>query len=391
MPHQRPRKIANILLKRLKLWPVVGLVGPRQCGKSTLLKDIIGKNIPSNYYSMDSKTFRDQAERAPEAFSQIEDEKTKIIDEVQKVPDLFDAIKLHVDNQRRPGSYIISGSTQFSQFTGIRESLTGRIGILNLYPFNLSEIWQKPLGTYFSKVHKVKALISLKEFEKKLIRGGMPGFFYLHNEDEFEAACQLWLETTCFRDLSRVMNKNFDGELALNILTELAKSEVPTVAEVAHKLNKDRRVIQRYFNGFLQILVIKRVSPISFGIGKDQYIIIDSGLTHFLGGHRLNILRSHLLIEALSHFEEMGIARPSVCYYATAKTSFIPLIFEWKNKNKILIIQMNEKEIPTRAELGSIDSLLKKLPSTTIKRILFLNHTSESYTDGKIEYHPLRG
>jgi predicted AAA+ superfamily ATPase len=340
---------------------------------------------------MDSKTFRDQAERAPEAFSQMEEGKVKIIDEVQKVPDLFDAIKLHVDKQRRPGSYIISGSTQFSQLTGIRESLTGRIGILHLYPFNLSEIWQKPYGSYFTANQKVQAQLSLKEFEKKLTHGGMPGFFYLHSEDEFEAACQLWIETTCFRDLSKVIKQNFDGELALNILTELAKAEIPTATEVATELGKDRRVIQRYIDGFVQILVVKRISPISVGVGKDQYLLVDSGLTHFLGGHSKNVLRSHVLIEALSHFESRGIARPIVSYYATSKSSFVPLILEWKNKNKILIIQISDKESPSRSELGSLDSLLKNLNPKLNKRILFLTHTSESYVEGGIEFHPLRG
>ena len=120
MPHQRNRTITSFLLKRLKLWPVLGLIGPRQCGKSTLLRDIISQSIKTDYMTMDSESLRKRAEKSPESFSEMTQGTVKILDEVQKVPSLFDAIKLHVDQKRRPGSYILSGSTRFSSFFDIR-------------------------------------------------------------------------------------------------------------------------------------------------------------------------------------------------------------------------------------------------------------------------------
>src|SRR5437016_4484287 len=125
MAHTRKRLITGILQKRMKLWPVIGVLGARQSGKTTLLRDILCPVLKSRYVSLDSKTMRDQAQKAPELFLSTEAEEFEnlIIDEVQKAPDLFDALKGEVDRRRKPGRFILSGSTQFSQKFGIRESL----------------------------------------------------------------------------------------------------------------------------------------------------------------------------------------------------------------------------------------------------------------------------
>lgn len=395
MPHKRKRSIIDIIKKRSKLWPVLGLIGPRQCGKSTFLRDLLPDEMNLEYFTMDSKTFRSYAERSPEAFSEPVLNKIKVIDEVQKVPDLFDAVKLHVDQDRRPGMYILSGSTEFSQYTGIRESLTGRVGIIHLYPFSLSEIHQKLFSQYYLKKGSYKAQLKLNEFEKKLRFGGMPGLFYLHNLEEYRAATRQWVETTCFRDLGVVLKKNFDGELALNILMEVAKCNEPTVAEVASILKKDARVVKRYLEAFTRILVLKKVSPHDVSVGKDHYIIIDSGIAMFLGANRETALRSHCLIEALSLFESVGRVPDFVSYYRSEKNSYLPLIFEWKTEKKeTMVLQLSLSETPSRLELGSIDSFHRRYQEKKQKenslRIIFANLTSTSYTEDGIEFHPLR-
>jgi uncharacterized protein len=99
----------------MKLWPIMGVLGARQSGKTTLLRDIISNGLKSRYVSLDSKSLRDQAQRAPELFlsAEAEEFETLIIDEVQKAPDLFDALKAKVDLRRRPGQFILSGSPNF--------------------------------------------------------------------------------------------------------------------------------------------------------------------------------------------------------------------------------------------------------------------------------------
>ncbi len=389
MPHQRERTITPVLLKRMKLWPVLGIIGQRQCGKSTLLREILTRYIRMNYTTMDSENFRKRAEHSPESFSEPEPGKVNVIDEVQKVPSLFDAVKLHVDQKRRPGTFILSGSTEFSSLTGIRESLTGRIGILNLYPFNLSEIHSKKFGKYFIKPGKYSAQVSLTEFDRKITSGGMPGFFYLHSKEEYSAAAQLWIETTSYRDLGRVLKKNFDGDLALSILTELAQTEFPTASEIGSRLEKDPRIILRYLEGFTKILVLKRITPHLKGVGKHHYVIFDSGLATFLGASRKAALRSHVLVEALSFFEASGLNHPQVEYYRSEKKSYIPLIFSWKNERKTCAVQISDREVPSLGEVKSLESLSLRLQMPM--RTLVLSQAQHSYVEKGVEFHPLRG
>jgi predicted AAA+ superfamily ATPase len=381
-----------MIIKRLKLWPALGLIGARQVGKSTLLREIIGKEVPLAYYTMDSKAARGRAERAPDSFVEMEAGKVKVIDEIQKVPDLFDAVKFHIDQARRPGSYILSGSTEFSQFTGIRESLTGRIGILELFPFNLSEIFGKSFGGYWTKKSRASALIPQNDFNRKLSQGGMPGFFHLRDAVEYDAAAQLWVETTCYRDLSRVLKKDFDGELALSILTEVAQAETPSAAEIAKKLRKDSRVINRYLEGFMRILVLKRIQPHAVGTGKPLYYLLDSGLCRYLGGSETNSLRTHVLTEALSYFECHAIPRPLLTYYHSTKDSYVPFVFEWKNKRRMIAVQISDSENPGRGEIAALTSFSKKLKTVDgDHRFLLLSPVLETAFEKEFELQPLRG
>jgi predicted AAA+ superfamily ATPase len=129
-----------MLLRQAKLWPVVGLVGLRQSGKTTLLRDQLSIE---NFVTLDDDDNLVAALASPKIFLARQQSPT-IIDEVQKAPKLFDAIKLSVDRQRRPGQFYITGSSQFSSRLGIRESLTGRIGICQLFPLTLAEANQNP-------------------------------------------------------------------------------------------------------------------------------------------------------------------------------------------------------------------------------------------------------
>ncbi len=381
--------LTQTLLKRLKLWPVLGIIGSRQCGKSTLLREILPEFLKTKYSTMDSESTRNRASKSPESFAEPVDGFINIVDEIQKAPALFDAVKLHVDRKRRPGTYILSGSTQFSAMAGVRESLTGRIAILNLYPFNLTEIHSKNFSEFLGKRGHFTSKISLREFDQKIQNGGMPGFFYLHSKPEFSAAAQFWVETTCFRDLGQIIRKNFDGELALSILTALAQTDVPTAKEVADRIEKDPRVVRRYLDGFAEILVTKKIAPHHKSVGKHHYIFIDSGIASFLGASRETALRSHVLIEALSYFEAKGQSRPQVEYYHSEKKSYVPLIFSWKNEKKIIALQISDREVPKLGEIKSLESFSARIEGQKVRSLL-LCQANESYLQNGIEFHPIR-
>ena len=131
------RSAKETLLRLSQQFPVVAVTGPRQSGKSTLVKETFPDK---RYVSFDDKTIRELAASNPRDFIRAFKDGV-IIDEAQKVPELFDAIKLIVDSDEyAPGKYILTGSSQFKLKKNIRETLSGRIGIVNLLPLSIMEL-----------------------------------------------------------------------------------------------------------------------------------------------------------------------------------------------------------------------------------------------------------
>src|SRR3989338_457958 len=171
MPHDRKRDALGQIRKLGSFWPVTGILGLRQVGKTTLLRKLAGVE---NFVSLDDEEMREEALHSAKNFlSKLTP--PIIIDEIQKAPSLFDAIKLKVDQRKIPGSYFLTGSSTFSSKLGIRESLTGRIGLLRLYPFTLSEVHQKEFETERASFsHKKPPRFSSEDVIRSLATGGLP-------------------------------------------------------------------------------------------------------------------------------------------------------------------------------------------------------------------------
>ena len=131
-------RIAKEALLRLAAqFPVVCVTGPRQSGKTTLAKAVFPHK---KYVSFDDRTMRELAASNPRDFIAAFPDGA-IIDEAQKVPDIFDAIKLHVDSTRAlPGKYIVTGSSQFRLRANMTDSMAGRAAFLKLLPFSVKEL-----------------------------------------------------------------------------------------------------------------------------------------------------------------------------------------------------------------------------------------------------------
>ena len=113
------------------------LVGPRQCGKTTLVSHLEWEN--TDYRTLDDETSRELAEISPVEF--VSNEKGMlIIDEIQKFPKLLPVIKMVVDRNRKPGQFLLTGSANIQSLPAVRESLAGRVARIRLRPFTEGEI-----------------------------------------------------------------------------------------------------------------------------------------------------------------------------------------------------------------------------------------------------------
>ena len=125
------------LLRLAEQFPIVGITGPRQSGKSTLTKITFPDK---KYVTFDDKNMRELAKSNPADFIMAFPEGA-VIDEAQKVPEIFDALKLHVDSTPfTPGKFILTGSSQFRLRKNMSDSLAGRAAFLKLLPFSIKEL-----------------------------------------------------------------------------------------------------------------------------------------------------------------------------------------------------------------------------------------------------------
>ncbi|MCL4380466.1 ATP-binding protein [Candidatus Dependentiae bacterium] len=131
------RDLTETLLRFAK-FPVVGLFGPRQSGKTTLVKAVFNNHI---YLNFEDQEIRDFAEKDPKGFlRQYENLHGIILDEFQYVPQILSYIQLESDEKKRPGYFVITGSQNFLMNQAITQSLAGRIGILTLLPLSMHEL-----------------------------------------------------------------------------------------------------------------------------------------------------------------------------------------------------------------------------------------------------------
>ncbi len=121
-------------------FPVVAVTGPRQSGKTTLIRSLYGNY---KYYNLENLEFLNLVEKNPAGF--IKSNSKIIIDEVQKLPDLFSYIQVSVDNKKIMGDYVISGSQNLLLSQNISQSLAGRAAYITLLPFSYDELKSKNL------------------------------------------------------------------------------------------------------------------------------------------------------------------------------------------------------------------------------------------------------
>ena len=117
-------------------FPVVAVLGPRQSGKTTLVKKLFSG---MEYRNLEQPTTREYAERDPIAFL-ASDSNGMILDEFQRVPDLLSYIQADVDEHDEPGRYVLTGSQNFLMMERISQSLAGRVGLFTLLPLSIGEI-----------------------------------------------------------------------------------------------------------------------------------------------------------------------------------------------------------------------------------------------------------
>lgn len=132
-----PRQLEGVLTRCAAQFPALAVTGPRQCGKSTLLRRVFAAT--HRYVTFDDPLVREQATSDPKLFLESVGRRA-ILDEVQYVPQLLSYLKIAIDADRhRRGRFLLTGSQQFAMMKGLGDSLAGRVALLELLPFHVEE------------------------------------------------------------------------------------------------------------------------------------------------------------------------------------------------------------------------------------------------------------
>ena len=163
------RKIERVISGALTQFPAIAVTGPRQSGKTTMLKEVLGKKY--EYLTFDDPLNIQRAINDPKLLlTHLND--YVIFDEIQYVPEFLHYLKMEIDNKRsKNGRYILTGSQQFGLIKCWTDSCAGRIAVLNLLPFNFHEI--NPYQSFSSKLY----------FETACLKGLYPEVFLTTNAD----------------------------------------------------------------------------------------------------------------------------------------------------------------------------------------------------------------
>lgn len=263
------RAIEPVLRQYLTLFPAIGVTGPRQSGKSTLLQEVLSDY---RYISFDDYQICEFFEQDPVGFMETYDDKV-IFDEVQKMPKLFNMVKIAVDKDRaRYGKFILTGSSQFSLLKHISESLAGRIGLLTLLPFQISEL--------------PKSLLKLDP-NPAIYRGSYPELVKrdYNGSEQWYAS---YLDTYLNKDLRQIANIGnlLDFKRLLHLLAANA-SQVLNYSSYAKALGVSVPTIKTWLSVLEASYIIFLLPPFYDNLGKrvtksPKLYFYDTGLVAFL-------------------------------------------------------------------------------------------------------------
>ncbi len=310
----RSRNIYNRLCYFTEKFPVVTLTGPRQSGKSTLLRT----SFPNyNYISLEEPDIRLMAENDPKGFLSNLEGKT-IIDEVQYVPDLFSYIQTRVDNENIPGMYILSGSQNFLLMQRITQTLAGRTAILKLLPFSYSEI---------------KALDKGKSIDDLILYGGYPRIYDKNIlPDEFYPH---YIQTYVERDVRQLRNIT-DLSLFIRFLKLCAGriGQLLNLSSLANDCGINVATAQAWISLLETSYIVFQLKPYYKNFNKrlvksSKLYFYDTGLAcSLLSIEKSEQVNTHYLRGEL--FENWIIAEYIKQSYAKAKE---PSIYFWRDSN----------------------------------------------------------
>ena len=375
-----PRHIEPLLNEALSTARVVNLVGPRQTGKTTLVRDLLAEG---RFVTLDDDATRVSIELDP--LGQLSTLRTAagnspvIIDEAQRLPSLALAVKQIVDADRQPGQFLLTGSSNVFTTLAVVDSLAGRLSTCRLWPLTTAEIFRRPASSLLDwAVGKSPDLSELpavdvltrQQYAELMVCGGYPEMHTLAFRPR-RARLRAYMDTLVDRDVADVLEVRRTDALR-RLIDQLAvrTSSVLNVSELAALVGAQRGTIDQWMDVLERLAVIKRVSAWASGetrreAGRPKVHFVDTGIATALRDLNADsfepdadptafggLLESFVVNEVLraSELQENVF---SVWHWTGASKREIDLIVE--SRNRLVAIEIKASTSITKADLKHIN------------------------------------
>lgn len=341
------RQAQSEVAQLLEEFPAVGVLGPRQVGKTTLAEEIAASVNPEPIYLDLERPSQAARLNEPEEYFELHKGKLIILDEIQRVPELFQILRGVIDRRRREGDrtgqFLILGSASLDLLKQSSESLAGRIAYKELSGFTVAEIVNK----------------TSKDYDRLWLRGGFPDSFLAKSDEASFRWRSNFISTYLERDVPQ-FGPRIPATTLRMLWTMLAHSQGGqlNIAQLGNNLDVAAPTAKRYVELLEDLLLIRSLRPWAGNVGKrlvkaPKVYIRDSGLTHaLLNLTTLDDVLGHpvvgaswegFVVENLLSSLPVGV---TPWFYRTSAGAEIDLVIE-KNSKERYAIEIKRSQTPS--------------------------------------------
>lgn len=388
------RNVTKLLLSRIKNGDTIVLTGPRQTGKTTLCEYILPEctKLPFTYISFDDPDERLRFQTSAINILESIDTPLIILDEVQKIPALFDPLKYVIDKQKKSGNkntiFILTGSSQLVLLKNIKETLAGRVALLNLHPLSLSEvlesdtpllnrIWNNPALSkddiaYFKTIPPPQQRSIIHKRNEHQAWGGYPPVWQKKTVEDKINWLKDYRKTYLERDISDIGQvANIDTFALTQKLLCTRTGQILSISEVSRDLSLSVNTVKRYINLLSVSFQCYLLPPFYENIGKrfiksPKIFFPDMGLNKVILGEMSitsgSVYESWVFSELIK-WKQLQPVEPELYFYRSSGGMEVDFLI--CGHNKILPVEVKMSDKVSYSDARHLETFMKEHKKVT--------------------------